>query len=852
MFGHFATLPYLLYKKTLALWLKTTVLPTDVKSLGIDPKKPICFIMETRSTSNLAVLELQCARLGLPSPRLTLGSGDLAKWRSVYALYPQKGDKGRSRERRRDIGKLDEIISSIQKSEGALDVQLVSAFVMWGRPVEKEDRWYKILFSDTWAITGRFKKTLTILIHGRNTWLQFAPPISIGEELKTTASADLGRQLVDRLSDDMYHLRRAINGPDLSHRHILVNDILKAAPVRRAIDADASKNNLSHDQAQRKARKYAQEIAANYSSSAIRLFDLLLTWLWNRIYDGVEVHNFSRLQAHSLGNGLVYVPCHRSHIDYLLLSYVLYKRGLVPPHIAAGINLNIPIVGAFLRSAGAFFMRRSFRDKPLYSAVFHEYLHANFVRGVPIEYFIEGGRSRTGRMLAPRLGMLQMTLVSYLRNAQTPLIFVPTYIGYEKLIESKTYVRELGGQSKAKESVFGLIKAFRKLRGSFGKAYINFGEPLSLDAFLATFDSGWQSEDYSANQRPPWFAEGSLQLGTEIVRRINNAAVVNPINLVAIALLATPKGAIGESDLIRQVDLYRELLSKLHQNTSIALPEMTGAEICAYVEKTSYLRRNKNELGDVLLLDPRQSVLMTYFRNNVLHLFALAGLIASCFINKRELEDNLVIDMVATMLPFLRAELTMDISDSDAPEQIRASIDVLLEMGLLVRHWHTGELRRPTSTTIKAMQLGILAQSVKAMLERYYLGAFLLQQNGEHSINMLAFEELMVSFAKRMSMLYELNSPDYSDKNLFKAFFSTLKIQGLVKVAEDNALHSTEELGKFLKKTKALLNQQVRHSIHQLVHADDEQQETLPAPNLSFIDKLRKKRQQAVRAKDNP
>ena len=146
------------------------------------------------------------------------------------------------------------------------------------------------------------------------------------------------------------------------------------------------------------------------------------------------------------GQEIVYLPCHRSHIDYLLLSYLIYRNGLTPPHIAAGDNLDMPLVGGLLRRGGAFFLRRSFKGEPLYAAVFHEYLHLMLARGFPIEYFIEGGRSRTGRTLAPKAGILGMTIASFVRSHSRPLVFVPVYVGYERIIEGDTYVRELAGR----------------------------------------------------------------------------------------------------------------------------------------------------------------------------------------------------------------------------------------------------------------------------------------------------------------------------------------------------------------------------------------------------------------------
>lgn len=819
-FKQLSSLFYLLGRRLLALWVKSKILPENTQALEINPDKPVCYVLETRSASNLMLLDLKCRELGLPGPRRVLGKEELREWRSVYSLIPRKGALAKGRHLREDTGKLKNILDAVQSSDGEQDVQLVPVFILWGRPVEKEDRWYKAMFSDNWNITGRFKKFLTIMLHGRNTLVQFTPAVSVQKEMKTKAWVGLDQRLNADIGERLSQLRRATIGPDLSHRRTLVDELLKTVAVKRAIVTAMQEEGLSKEKAVAKARKYADEIAANYTSSAIKVFEFLLKWLWDKLYDGIEVGGFERLQATAAGNGLVYVPCHRSHIDYMLLSYILYTRGLAPPHIAAGINLNLPLVGSFLRACGAFYIRRSFKDKPLYSAVFNEYLHANFVRGVSMEYFVEGGRSRTGRMMDPRPGMLQMTVRSYLRNSDTPLVFIPVYIGYEKLVESKTYIRELGGKQKKKESIFGIFSSLQGLKGSFGKVHVNFGEPIPLSDILTEVNPSWRTDKYDAAYRPDWLPEAVDLLGGTIASRINEAAAVNPINLIAVALLSTPKGSMGESELARQAEMYLTLLKKLPYSENVTLPNMSGQEMVDYVEKTDMLRRYPHDMGDVLHLDSKVSVLMTYFRNNILHLLIVPSLIASCFINKRELSDETIEQLVTTIYPFLRKELTLHSVRDDLSSEIKQAINVLLEMGLLVRHWDTNELRRPTSTTLEAMQLRVLAESVRPMLERYYMGVFVLRQQESGSFTNAELEAEMVSMAKRMSMLFELNSPDYSDKALFRHFTSTLLEQGMVKADTEGKLHFSDELASFNQDTKAILYQQIRHSIHQVVKGD--------------------------------
>ena len=252
--------------------------------------------------------------------------------------------------------------------------------------------------------------------------------------------------------------RAARIGPDLSHRRTIVTRVLRTRAVRAAVAQEMREKKITRRQAMLQAQKYAEEIAANYSHAFVRFMEHALTRLWNRLYDGVVFGHVETLEQLAEGNEIVYVPCHRSHMDYLLLSYAIYVQGYAIPHIAAGINLNLPVVGRFLRKGGAFFIRRSFRGNALYTVVFMNYLAAIMARGHSIEYFIEGGRSRTGRLLQPKTGMLSMTVRSFLRDPARPVVFLPVYFGYERIVEGTTYIGELSGKPKEKESVFGLLR----------------------------------------------------------------------------------------------------------------------------------------------------------------------------------------------------------------------------------------------------------------------------------------------------------------------------------------------------------------------------------------------------------
>lgn len=208
--------------------------------------------------------------------------------------------------------------------------------------------------------------------------------------------------MVKELNTNFYKYKEAILGPDLSDRRNLINKLMKTETVQDAIRKESIDYKISMFEAENRAKGYLTEVVSDFSYSTLRFAELALTKLWTQLYDGIEVHNFDTVRELAKDYEIVYTPCHRSHIDYLLLSYVIFNRGLMVPHIAAGINLNLPVVGQIMRGAGAYFIRRTFSGNELYTSVFKEYLHSMLSRNTPLEYFVEGGRSRTGLLLPPK------------------------------------------------------------------------------------------------------------------------------------------------------------------------------------------------------------------------------------------------------------------------------------------------------------------------------------------------------------------------------------------------------------------------------------------------------------------
>jgi glycerol-3-phosphate O-acyltransferase len=803
--------------KVFGTWARPTVQPDDPAELLARCNGPVCYVLESGGLADTLALERVCARNGLPAPGEILHFGDarepcLIVMRRMRGFFPRRRSATGSMRLKRLVA------ASI--AAGGIDLQLVPVAIYWGRSPEKESSWFKLLFLENWQVIGRTRKFLATVLHGRNTLLRFSEPLAL-KAIIGGAEPELAFRKAWRILRVHFRQRRtATVGPDLSHRRTLVNHVLHDPAVRKMIAAEAGESRAMLERANYKARKYAQEIAAHISYPTIRLIDRFLGWLWNRIYDGLVVNNVDRLHDAARDHEVVYVPCHRSHIDYLLLGYIVYHEGLSIPHTAAGINLNMPVIGSILRRGGAFFLRRSFKGNRLYATVFKAYLHQILTRGHSIEYFVEGGRSRTGRLLPSKGGMLAMTVNSFLHAPRRPIVFVPVYFGYEKLIEGDSFISELGGAEKKKESLLGLIRSVRALRENFGKVYVNIGDPIRLEALLDESNPAWRESPPPNDERLDWVDKTIAELGGRIMRGINSAAAVTPISLLATVLLATQKQTMGELELKRQLKLYVDLSSRFRYSDAVTLPDWSPEQIIAHGEKMGVINRTTHPLGDVLHMAERDAVLMTYFRNNVLHLFSIPASIACCFIQGRRLEHTELLRLVQLIYPFMQTELTLKWTQEEVDDVTTDAIEALLELEILTRTRDGKTLVRPPAGSARAFQLLMLGQSMVPMLQRFYLVIALLFRNGSGTLSRVQLENLCQQSAERLSMIYGLHSPDFFDKALFRDFIATLRRQDVLRTNEAGLLEFDDDINRIGDDARLVLGEEIRHSILSLTFSD--------------------------------
>ncbi len=801
---------YWLAGKVFSLWARPAIQPEFPIDVIDRQNAEVCYVLESGGLADVLALERSCAMHEMPSPTDSFEYGGAREVRRFVVMRRLRGFWVR-----RPAGtvsrRLKRLVEAAEHCEQEL--LLIPVAIYWGRSPEKERSIFKLLFSENWDVIGRTRKFFATVLHGRNTLLRYSEALPIRSVYSDDLDAAVAVRKLSRILRVHFRQRRtATVGPDLSHRRTLVNQVLRSPAVRRAIDAEAGGEFRTQEVARRKAERYALEIAADFSYPTIRVMVRLLRWLWHRIYDGIELNHMERLHDVANEKEVIYVPCHRSHFDYLLLGYITYEGGLHLPHVAAGINLNLPIVGGILRRGGAFFLRRSFKGNRLYAAVFDAYIHQILVRGHSMEYFIEGGRSRTGRLLQPKGGMLAMTVHSYVKSPQRPVVFVPVYFGYEKLIEGDSFISELGGAEKKKESLGGLIRSVRSLRDQFGKVYVNLGEPIELELTLDEVHPEWRSFDAHNGERPNWLTGVVDKLGRRIMRNINAAAAVTPISLLAYVLLATPRQKIGLEELRRQLDLSLKLMRSFRYSALVTTPDWSADRIVEHGEKLEVISRSTHPMGQVIHMTERTAVLMTYFRNNILHLLAVPAAVACCFIQGRELEHAELQRLMRMIYPFMKKELCLKWPSKYVDAVTTQAIDTLIELELLTREGGD-RLKRPPAGSAKAFQLLMLGQSMVPMLQRFYLVIAILVQNGSGTLSRRRLETMCQQSAERLSMIYGLHSPDFFNKSLFHDFIRTLQDLEVLRRDSDGRIEFDDDLTSIGADARLVLGEEIRHSI---------------------------------------
>ncbi|MBY7765939.1 glycerol-3-phosphate 1-O-acyltransferase PlsB [Vibrio fluvialis] len=777
-----------LLKLPLSVLVKGTAIPSNpIDDLDIDINKPIVYALPFRSNVDLLTLQTHALQAGLPDPLepLTINGQTLKRYVFISSRPTLLQDDNYVPTD--SIATFSELLS-LHQTDSELDVQVIPATVLWGRKPGKEGRERSYLQ----ALNGP-QKAKAVFTAGRDCLVRFSPVVSLRYMADSHGTdASIAHKLARVARIHFSRQKLAASGPNLPQRYQLFQRLMNSPAIEKAIADEAASKNISLEKARKEAHDMLDEIAADFSYSLVKKGDRVLGWLWNRIYQGLNINNAATVRRLAQdGHEIVYVPCHRSHMDYLLLSYVLYHEGMVPPHIAAGINLNFFPAGPIFRRGGAFFIRRSFKGNKLYSTIFREYLAELFAKGYAVEYFSEGGRSRTGRLLQAKTGMLAMTIQAMLRGLNRPVTLVPVYIGYEHVMEVGTYAKELRGKRKEKENASLVLRTIRKLR-NFGQGYVNFGEPIPLNQFLNEQVPEWtQDIDPMGASKPQWMTPVVNKLATKMMTHINDAAAANAMTLCATALLASRQRALARDNLVKQIDCYLQLLRNVPYSSTFTVPQDNAESLVQHAESLDKFVVETDTMGDIISLDRNQSILMTYYRNNIIHLLALPSLIAQMLIRQQQMPVEQIQTCVAKVYPFLKQELFLSYDESQLDDVVMHYLAELQRQELV-----TLDNGVATINQSKTQVLMLLGRTISETLQRYAIALNLLVANPD--LGKSDLENKSQEIAQRLGRLHGINAPEFFDKGVFSALFVTLKQQGYLDSDGNCHLEQTKHFSRML------------------------------------------------------
>ncbi|MDN5987757.1 MAG: glycerol-3-phosphate 1-O-acyltransferase PlsB, partial [Hafniaceae bacterium] len=589
---------YKLLNLPLKLLVKSKVIPSEpVAELRLDTTRPVLYVLPYNSKADLLTFRDRCLAQELPDP---LDDNEIDGTILPRYVFIDDGPRVfRYYAPKQESVKLFHDYLDLHRNNPSLDIQMIPVSVMFGRSPGREGH----SGAPQLRLLNGIQKFFAVIWLGRDSFVRFSNVVSLRYMADEHGTDQTIAQKLARVARMHFSRQRlAAVGPSLPDRQALFNKLLSSKAIEKAVEDEARTKKISREKAQQNAVALMEEVAANFTYEAVRLSDRVLSWTWNRLYQGINVHNAERVRKLAQdGHEIVYVPCHRSHMDYLLLSYVLYHQGLVPPHIAAGINLNFWPAGPIFRRLGAFFIRRTFKGNKLYSTVFREYLGELFSRGYSVEYFMEGGRSRTGRLLEPKTGTLAMTIQAMLRGGKRPITLVPVYIGYEHVMEVATYAKELRGATKEKESLIQMVRGLRKLR-NLGQGYVNFGEPIPINNWLNQHVPEWrESIDPIEAQRPSWLTPTVNAIANTVMVNINKSAAANAMNLCSTALLASRQRALTREQLLEQLDCYLQLLRNAPYAEDATTPNQTAEELLQHALQMDKFEVEKDNIGELII-----------------------------------------------------------------------------------------------------------------------------------------------------------------------------------------------------------------------------------------------------------
>ena len=528
-----------------------------------------------------------------------------------------------------------EYLLEIQKKSD-VPIFVFPQVVFWNRNPGKAG---SVLNSEAVGDRGLVSGMLTMWKSATPAFVRIGKPVNLKDVLDSQSGDDvkhLSRHVRNSLMEIYNYEKRSILGPQIKSQQEMMEKVLYHKNVLDVIQQEMNENGTPEKKLRRKAFKYFREIAADFSIVYIRFFKATNDYLFRKIFDGIhfDIEDFKKIREASSNGPVILVPSHKSHMDYIIISSMFYQNKLIPPHILSGSNLTFFPMGKIFRRSGAFFMRRSFRGLNLYASVFKQYIKSLINEGYSIEVFIEGTRSRTGKVVQPRMGILKYLIEAIDEGYNKDLVFAPLTVNYDRILEENSYLKELKGKEKTTESTSGFIKSRKLIQRKYGSVYMGFNEPFTLSGVREKFLKEKNITDIDLLTE---------ELGYYIVKKINDAVVVTPFAITTAALLNTTARGFTRESIKKRIETILSYLKKTDYKLAELVKDNLNIDGIMDLVFESYASDGiiskadssgdvngevKNDAEELYIIDHDQRGRINFYKNSITHMTLPANMIS--------------------------------------------------------------------------------------------------------------------------------------------------------------------------------------------------------------------------------
>lgn len=684
----------------------------------------------------------------------------------------------------------DPLIPLLRAQRAGGHFHLVPMQFFWDR---RPDRVHKglvdLLFGER-DYPGRIRKFVLFWRNYKNrAAAHIGDPIALAQflaERPHRTDPELARELRHLLLGVIQRERRSTTGPALKPRRWILDHVCETERVHKVIYGSARETGKPVTDFQQLARRYADEIIADIHFSYIEFAAWVLRWIFRNVYKGftVDESGLAEVKRAMAEGPTILVPSHRSHIDYLLISYVLYLQNMAMPHCAAGINMAFWPAGPFFRRCGGFFLRRTFGKNPLYRAVFEEYLALLIREKYCVEFFIEGGRSRTGKSLQPRMGILSM-LTQAMREGVVPdLKFIPVAITYDQVIEQRAYLQELAGGTKPPERGWHLLHLGRYLRRRYGHIYLNLGEPISFaEAVRALLPHAASPQAISDAEKP----RVVQHVAHTIMYAINKETVVTPAALAATALLLPLKRAVTEAEVREIVEQLWKYLEWKGVTFSASLRDARHAALHEALEgfatgPTRPISRHGTFQPVCYAIEESRRIQLDYSKNTTVHFFVSLACLA-VILRTHFLRGDHEVPMFAIEADYERCKQLFRFEFAFSTRfqtiaHIRRILTYLGETSLV--ELSDGKTPRVRVTPPGATRLRLFSGLLRNFFESYKIALLVGPNIPPGGLDAKALVKLMIRYGQHLLLLGEIRCPEAISQANFQNAIEAYTAMGIL------------------------------------------------------------------------